>query len=424
MTDAQQHPTADEGLTVLLQLLAIPLFLVVLWAGMNLFADANNLVATGIVTAKQEKILFSGDEWHRDFEVSYRYQPSGVDSSETGSSSLSQNLYERLPLGASVRIHYSPFKLLRLVQGIGAYVEGTSWSSRLPGGAWQARDWGEGVAILGGLLLGWFAYRRRSVALGVCAVLAFGAAYPLILLIAGALLVFPFLFWAWHKHPGHGYGWMLLGGIAVSVALTYWRVPRPEPLPAGPSQTGTAVIRQVKTVKRIWSTGRSAPNRGGSVGQTLSHPFYMVDLEFTPLGSADPVHAVDKIDEVSASSMSKGQSVAIVYPITNPRQAQLVGATRAFSQPIFRELIWPTLIGTVLVTFVAIPVFNGFDCLFRRLFPFATRGEFNPAVMERMVSVMPVERVERELAKLPPADPRRLKLEAFLRQRRQESEKL
>jgi len=204
MTEERRaSPSGDEGLTVLLQFLSIPVFLVALWAGMNLFAESTNLVAVGTVTTRQEEILFSGDEWHRAFEVSYSYQvPDAGTVSDT--SFVDREVYDHLSPRASVRIHYSRWKLMRLVKGLGSYIEGTSWGSRLPGGAWQAWDWGESAALLVAILLGFIAYRLRSLKLGIVAALSAGTAYPLFLLLAGGLLIFPFLFWAWRRHPGKG----------------------------------------------------------------------------------------------------------------------------------------------------------------------------------------------------------------------------
>lgn len=411
-SEGQPRQDGSDGLTVLLQILGIPVFLVVLWAGMNWFADINNVVVNGTVTARQETIVFGGDEWHRAFQISYRYQlkDSGY---ETESSFVDEGTFERLASGARVVIHYSPWRPMRLIQGVGCFIDGAPWASRLPGGPWQSRDWGEAAGVLGGLLVGWFAYRRRSIKVGICAALLFGAAYPLFLLLAGALLAFPFLFWAWRKHPRHGYGVMLLGGIAITIVLTYWRVPHPDPLPTGPSQTSTATVRQVKLVRRIWSSGRNAPNRGGSVGQNLDHPFYMVDLEFTPPGESDPVHAVDKIDETSGTAVSRGQTVPIVYAIANPRKAQMISATRNFDEMIFRELILQTSIGCLLITLVGIPLFNFWNRLWRKLFPFANP---NSDGRERFESLDPRKRIEAFAATLSPDDPRRVKLEAMMKQ--------
>ena len=53
------------------------------------------------------------------------------------------------------------------------------------------------------------------------------------------------------------------------------------------------------TVHAIWGTRRSG-------GPSLPQPFQMVDVEFTPEGAKEPVHALDRVDLNSIPGLRDG----------------------------------------------------------------------------------------------------------------------
>ncbi|HEV3060773.1 MAG TPA: hypothetical protein VGY48_21185, partial [Vicinamibacterales bacterium] len=287
-----------------------------------------------------------------------RYQPSGEPYSQLASHNVDLALYDHLRVGETIRVRYSPSKLIRLTTGVGSYIEGSSALARLRYGPIRARDLAEPGAAVVGVLLGLLALKVRSKAVGVLAWLLVGAAFPVVLLVGSGLFLIPQLFWASRRRPGNRYGWLLLGLIAATIAITFWRVPHPDPMPAAPQLAATAVVRELKIVNRIWAGSDDSPTHGDG-GQPVGRPFYMLDLEFTPAGERDPVHAVDRIDIGSVPGLRRGGQVSISYSSTDPRAARVAGASRTYDRSAWLYLMSLTFGAAAIATFVIAPILYG-----------------------------------------------------------------
>src|SRR6185436_17484314 len=112
-------------------------------------------------------------------------------------------------------------------------------------------------------LLGFLAYRTKSNSLAFAAALI-GGTWAAGVLSLGFIL-FPILFVAWWKQRGKGFGWLLLGTMVASPVVLYLRIPWPEPFPPGPTHEVEGIVRQVQTVREIWTTDEG--------GQDIRQPF-------------------------------------------------------------------------------------------------------------------------------------------------------
>lgn len=325
-----------------------------LWLALNAYVAGVSLAADGVVTGKREAILLGGgDGWLRVLEVAYRYRPADAALPEEASHNVDVATYDRLRIGQPVRIHYTPSPLLRHWAGVGSFIDGTSSFARTRYGATSARDLAIPAAMVGAIGLGLRALRTRSVAVGVAAALVGGAAAPSALLFATACLIAPGLFWAWRRR-GRSYGWMLVGAILTTMGILYWRVPHPDPWPPGSRQASTAIVRQSKVVNQIWRGPDVGPSREG--GESIGHPFQVLDLEFTPIGGSEPVHAVDRIDAASVPAITAGARVSVTYSTANPRAARMVGATRTYDRAAWLYLTTLASAFALVITFVAVPI--------------------------------------------------------------------
>jgi hypothetical protein len=68
---------------------------------------------------------------------------------------------------------------------------------------------------------------------------------------------------------------------------------------------------------------------GGTDAQpiTLAHPYKLVQMQYTPEGSSEPVMAGDAIDPNSVPNLKAGQVLTINYDAGYPRVASIPGAT-------------------------------------------------------------------------------------------------
>lgn len=406
-----------SGAKVLAAFVGIILVVPMAWFMAVSYIDQTSLATTGTVIAKQERILLGrGDSWYRLFEITYRYQPAGAAYPEAASQNVDFGLYNRVQVGTTLPVRYSRWKFIRLLQGIGSHIERTSATSRLRYGSIQASDLAALAAVVLAGVFGLIAYSKRNMALGAAGALVLGVAFPSILLVATSMLVFPMLFWAWRRRPGEGFGWMLVGSIGVLLLVTYLRVPHPTPMPSGPRQSTIAIVHRLKTVREIWISGPPGTATRRS-GEMLSRPFYIADLEFTPAGASDPVHAVDKFDIESMPGLRQGAAVPISYSVDNPRIAQLTGATRTYDQSALQHLLAITFGGGAIFTFVLVPILHGLDKLFapyKRLVD--TAAAVSHEQLEHELAISPFERIQEYIVTLPPDDPRRQKFEARLRE--------
>jgi len=387
---------------ILILTLALP------WVIPTVYVNFAGIVVPGKVVSKQEAIVMpGGDSWRHTFEVTYEYRPLDSPYVETTRHRVDATLYRSLRIGSAVQIRYSPSHFVRVMEGVGSLIIGSSPFSRLPYGPPAARDIAEITGIALAALVGFVAYRARSKSLGLIGVVIAGTSAPVILLATSGLILLPIFFWAWRRSQGKSYGWALLGTIALCAAVVYWRVPRPTPMPPGPLRNSTATVRQVREVDEIWvKVAEGHPSAGG---QDIRHPFQMVDLEFTPVGATEPIHFLDRLDLNSVPGLREGVAVPIQYSSSDPNLARIIGGTRNYAHQGMTYLLLFTYGAAGVVAFVFFPVAHGIAKLFRSS-P-VLRGITDPSVaMARRSEI-------NKWSRLPEDDPRRKWLEAFLRAR-------
>jgi hypothetical protein len=262
-------------------------------------------------------------------------------------------------------VRYASSRFLRLLKGTGTYLAGTPLLGRLAHGAPDLTEFAPLAGFGAAALVGWLAYRLRSGTLGVCAVLAAGAAFPVVLLVALAFAGMPFLFWSWRRNRGVRGAFLFFGAMAATAAIVAWRVPHPTPAPTGAVREATAVVRKVRLVGEIWTDADEQPGRSRS-GQPIGRPFQMLDLEFTPEGATEPIHVMDRIDLGSVPSIEKGGRVPIVYQASDPAIAHVAGATRSFPRHALAYLLALTYGFGGVVTFLLIPAARALERRVRR----------------------------------------------------------
>ncbi len=387
-------------------LVVITFLIVVPWIVSAQYMKAAGVVVTGKVIAKREAILLpGGDTFRRVFEITYEYRALDASYPVTVVQRVDQAFYRSLNVGSSVRVRYSPSGLLRSFAGVGIYLEDASISSRLRYGPPDEQDLAMDVALGTALLFGLIAGGRRSKVFGVIAAVIALTCFPSVLLAACAFVLFPALFWASRRSPGKGYGLALLTIVALSIAVIYWRVPHASPLPSGPLRTGTAVVRQLRTVNEIWSNAWETSGR--TSGENIHTPFEMADLEFTPEGGSEPIHALDRVDVKSVPGLHEGSVVPIQYSAANPDSARIAGATRDFAKETTVYLLSLAYGMGAVVTFVFVPIRRAvartfFSSRVGRLFT-------DPNAAMRQIAEIT------SLSQLPVDDPRRKRLETALR---------
>lgn len=338
---------------------------IVPWFPSNLYMRSAGILVTGKVLAKRETFLLpGGDSWKHVFEITYEYQPLDSVNSETVVQRVDAGLYRATRAGSPIQVRYSPSPLLRSFAGMGLYLEESSPLSRLHYGPPAPEDIAMAVALFVAGILGLLAYSKKNVSLGIVAAVIAGVCFPLVLLGASAFVAFPVLFWASRSNPSKGYGFALLGLIVLSVAVVYWRMPRPSSIGTGSTHSGIAVVRQVRIVDEIWSNTWEIYS-GHRAGEKIGPSFEMVDLEFTPEAASEPIHILDRIDLNSVPNVHEGSGVPIHYSAANPDLAEITGATHMYIRrtTAFLSLI-AYAIGAV-VAFVFVPIRRGVTRLFR-----------------------------------------------------------
>lgn len=380
------------------------------WAIATAYVNTAGAVAEGTVIAKREAILLpGGDAWRHVFEVTYQYQPPDSPYPETASHQVDPALYSRLRVGSPVRVRYSPWRPLRFVKGWGSFLADSSAVSRLGYGSESARDFAEMAGIGCALLLAFVAYRAKSKLVALIAALLGAVSLPEVFLASLALLAFPKLFWGWRKKPGQGYGWLLFAIVVLSTPLIYWRIPQPAPMPPGPQRQATALVRHVRVVNEIWALAEGQGGQSYGGGQWIRQPFQMLDLEFTPEGTTDSIHALDRIDLGSVPGLRQDATLQISYSLSDPHVVRIAGATSTYVQAALLFILGLAYALAALVTFVAFPAMG----LAQRFI-----GRFRT-----LASEIPPEAVKQQLSRLPPDDPRRKALEEFIRARQHQEQR-
>jgi hypothetical protein len=278
------------------------------------------------------------------------------------------------------------------------FLEESSPIYRLPYGPPEVRDFAELAGLVLASLLGFVAYRRKRRALGLVAAVIGAICVPVMLRVVPGLILFPTLFWAWWRNAGKGYGWALVGTIALSAAVVYWRIPQPTPMPPGPLREGTAVVRQVRAVNQIWTGASEGEHTGDAGGQGIRQPFQMLDLEFTPAGANEPIHVLDRVDVDSLPGWHEGAKVTIYYAATDPRLARAAGGTRTYARQAVVYLLGLTYgMGAALAFLVCPAVYVVGKCV-------RSSRIFGPIIASY--------EIVKYISRLPADDPRQKVLEA------------
>jgi len=339
------------------------------------------------VIGRQESVSIQGDHSRHDFVVSYRYRPADAAELVTASQRVSPALYDRLATGSQVGVRYSPWAPLRAFGSAGVSLEDASWTSRLPWGSNDTLRLLEIEMSAVVAVLGYVAYRRKSRPLILLAVTAAASVGAGVLLFG--FLIFPLLLLLWWRRQGQGFGWVLLVSIAGSAAILAWRVPWPPPAPLGEGVRATAVVRQLHDVDRVWGNRRMS-------GQPIRQPFQIVDLELTPPGSTETVHAIDRVDRGSVADLAPGLIVEVEYPSGQPRGARMDAGRRDYAWNLFLYVLALSYGTGAVLLLIGLP-------LMRAL------GRFSRSFVSR------AEQLESQLAALSADDPRRRIFEEQLR---------
>lgn len=308
--------------TVVVTLALLLLVVVGPWVLLGYSLELFGVLTDGEIVGRREAVVISSDHWRHDLVVTYRYRLANSPQQATASQPVNRDIFDRVRIGSQVKVRYSRWELLRSFGSAGVSLVDAPWYSRLPnesdGGLWLL-DMALCATVL---VLGYLAYRRRSRPLQMVAITAAASVGAGVLLFG--FLIFPLLLLMWWRRPASGFGWVLLASMALSAAILAMRIPWPPPLPPGELVSLPAVVQQVHSVERVWGTNRMP-------GQQLHQPFQILDLEFTPPGASETVHAIDLIDQGSVPSLHRGAMVTVVYPAGRPHSARISGARRHYA---------------------------------------------------------------------------------------------
>jgi hypothetical protein len=120
-----------------------------------LWIVATSAVVNGTIVDKRESIEMPlEDAWRHVFAVTYKYQPADSASSITASHPVDVSLYDRLAIGATVKVRYSTLPLFRPIVGLGSALVDSSWQSRIPALSEGRRELVEVGALVAVGLLG------------------------------------------------------------------------------------------------------------------------------------------------------------------------------------------------------------------------------------------------------------------------------
>lgn len=353
--------TRGAGRTVVRVLIVLVAVVLAPWALLGFHLDVFGEPAVGVVTGKHEAITLQTDSWRRDWRVEYRYRVRETGEDLDVSQSVGADLYAQLAVGERVPMRYSPWSLLRSLGSAGCTLAAAPWTSRLPRWSDQAQFLGEIGLVGGAVWLAYVAWRRRSWPLGLVAITAVATVGAGVLLFG--FLIFPLLLLAWWRRPGRGLGTVLLVSVLLSTLILAWRVPWPPAEPAAPHASAPAVVRQVHEVHRVWGTARQS-------GQLVRRPFALVDLEFTPPGAREPLHALDTVDLGSVPDLAIGATLPVVYSTAEPRQARLQAGTRGYARDLLNYVLllsFGTGAALLLVGYPLVRLFGGASRRFRNL---------------------------------------------------------
>jgi hypothetical protein len=289
----------------------------------SLLVDHQGVLVPGQVTSKSEYIWVQYSSWTRKLEVAVQFQPPDDIGVRYMTAEFLPDQYDRLRKGDVVQLHYLLRKDLPAWPGFRTLREMRILPYARPA---DQDTWTAPAAMIS---------PHRSF---VAAVLIVA-----IVLLLWRLLRIPYFKIA----VGTCIGFALI----ISIVAEF---PTATPAPRIGIRTATGTI---KTLERWQFLFQSAHSR---TTWTANQPIAVAGVEFVPQEKADPVVAVDLVDDGSLPGLTEHSAVTIDYEISSPRTAHIRGATRRFAQRNFKGLI-VQLLSMLLVVIV---IFAGFQ-LFR-----------------------------------------------------------
>lgn len=279
-----------RALSVLFLLLAV-LMSPFIWT--SLAIDQRGITISGAVSSKRESVRVRNNDWSRSSEVTIRYEVPETSSAGFTTVTMPPEEYDSYHVGQRVPLHYLRSKDVPDFP-----------TSRL----------------------------LREMHLLPTVRLADKRAFSLLdqrvpakwLLIAGIILATILALVLW-RMVWRSTFWWPMGGV-IMAALTFFlfsEFPRPTQEPVGDLQQAEGRIQDVTHITRLLQSQRSQ-------GLETKQPIDVVEVEFTPVDSHDPVLAVDLIDTNSVDGLKEGSIVRVAYERQSPRTAQIVGAKRDF----------------------------------------------------------------------------------------------
>ena len=251
--------------------------------------DSLGTAVPGAITEKRESIRTNYADWFRRFQIVAAFKAPGYPFDRHTVCDVDQQIFDGLRVGSPVTVHYLPALLaIPLVQS-------THISPCPPWGIFGSNP---------------ELYRR------------FLCLYGSLAIILGIVFVLRI----------RRAAWLLLPWSALFVF--YGICPHTEPMPLQPRPV-RAEVKQVAMVKTLVESNTGSR---GSEPITLVHPYQLVEMQYTPQGSSDPVMAVDAIDPGSIPNLKPGQVLTINYDAGNPRVASIPGATRMFREQAIQQL--------------------------------------------------------------------------------------
>lgn len=249
----------------------------------SIYLDRNGVLGPGVVTGKDENITPSSrsNSWFRRLAVTVDYQPHDQSWPETITVGVDSATYDRLRVGSDVRVRYQPEQRWRQFPLVSARLENQSTLTFLA--IMADSDW-------------------VPIALGLVAIALFFSLISVSTMPRRIVL-----------------GTLLVLNIAAIIVFSI----RPAMLfdTGRPRLTTMASVRDVERITMD-------PGTPDSPSTPLLRPFDRVEIELDPQGDGGMVVAVDDIDVGSWSALESGAPVEVSYPVDNPREARIVGATR------------------------------------------------------------------------------------------------
>ena len=257
------------------------------------FVDINGAHTGAAISEKRETVRIHYGDWYRRFQILAAYRIPGQPVERHAICDVDQKTYDSLHVDNQVTVHYLPSLLDQ------PFISATHISP---------------CTSLASVNLNPSIIPKLVIALvSLLAILFTGAILRARRLRAVLLFLWFFL------------------------VVAYFVTPRTEPTPSEP-RSAQATVQTIDTITSIPDSSRHSI--------TLSHPFQIVRLQFTPPGMDSPVTAIDKIDLNSIPNLQAGQTVDISYDAANPRIAALRGGTRLFPQHFALLLL---LLGAVIL---------------------------------------------------------------------------